>query len=51
MDTAQKMGIAIFSGVPAIMGGGIVYALSGGVVPLVVYEILLVASVIGIVRK
>ncbi|MBC2736503.1 MAG: hypothetical protein HF981_19235 [Desulfobacteraceae bacterium] len=30
MDIARKMGIMVFCGVPVIVGGGIVYALSGG---------------------
>ena len=52
MDTAQKLGIMIFSGVPAIMGGGIVYALFGGAtLPVVVYELMLMAGIFSIVRK
>ena len=30
MDIARKMGIMVFCGVPVSVGGGIVYALSGG---------------------
>ena len=30
MDIERKMGIMVFCGVPVIVGGGIVYALSGG---------------------
>ena len=29
MDIARKLGIMVFSAVPVIVGGGIVYALSG----------------------
>lgn len=46
MDTAQKLGILIFTGVPAIMGGGIVYHIFGGLVPVAVYEVLLYLAVI-----
>lgn len=45
METTQKLGILIFTGVPAIMGGGIVYALSGGILPVVIYEVLLYLGV------
>jgi len=52
MDKAQKSGIMIFSGVPAIMGGGIVFALFGhAVLPVVIYETLLFAGVFSILRK
>ncbi|WP_300674524.1 hypothetical protein [Desulfoluna sp.] len=52
MDKPQKTGIMIFSGVPAIMGGGIVFALFGhAMLPVVIYETLLFAGVIHILRK
>lgn len=52
MDIPQKLGIMIFSGVPAIMGGGIVYALFGhATLPVVIYELLLMAGVFSILRK
>lgn len=41
MDISRKLGILVFFGVPAIIGGGIVYALFGGYTPVFVYEILL----------
>ena len=42
MDIARKIGIMVFSGVPVIVGGGIVYALSGGSYLAVgVYEVIL----------
>jgi len=42
MDIARKLGIMVFCGVPVIVGGGIVYAVSGGSYLAVgVYEILL----------
>lgn len=43
MDIARKLGIMVFCGVPVIVGGGIVYALSGeSYLAVGVYEILLV---------
>jgi hypothetical protein len=42
MDIARKLGIMVFCGVPVIVGGGIVYALSGNsYIAVGIYEILL----------
>ena len=41
MDVSQKLGILVFCGVPAIIGGGIVYAVFGGYIAVLIYEILL----------
>ena len=42
MSIARKIGIMVFCGVPAIVGGGIVYALTGGSYEVVaVYEVIL----------
>ncbi len=42
MDISRKLGILVTFGVPVIIGGGIVYALSGGNYNAVaVYEVLL----------
>lgn len=42
MDISRKMGIIVFCGVPAIIGGGILYAIFGGsFVPVTVYLIIL----------
>ena len=42
MDVSRKLGILVFFGVPAIIGGGIVYSIFGGsFVPVIVYEIML----------
>ena len=41
MDISRKLGILVFCGVPAIIGGGIVYAIFGRFAPVFVYEILL----------
>ncbi len=46
MDNSRKLGILVFSGVPAIVGGGILYAIFGGsYVPVVIYEIILLLLV------
>ena len=40
-QSGRKLGILVFFGVPAILGGGIVYALFGGYTPVIVFEIIL----------
>jgi len=40
-DSGRSLGIMIFFGVPAIIGGGVVYALSGGYTAVIIYEILM----------
>mgnify|MGYP001815160873 FL=1 len=42
MDVSRKLGILVFFGVPAIIGGGIMYALFGSYVPVFIWEVLLV---------
>ena len=42
MDVSRKLGILVFFGVPAIIGGGIMYALFGSYMPVFIWEILLV---------
>jgi hypothetical protein len=42
MDVSRKLGILVFFGVPAIIGGGFMYALFGSYVPVFIWEILLV---------
>jgi len=41
MDVSRKLGILVFCGVPAIIGGGIVYAIFGSFTPMWIYEIIL----------
>jgi hypothetical protein len=48
---AQKLGILIFTGVPAIMGGGIIYGLTHGFIPVIIYEVLLYLAVIAFCLK
>jgi hypothetical protein len=40
MDISRKLGILVFFGIPAIIGGGIVYAIFGSYPPVAIYEIL-----------
>ncbi|UCE55615.1 MAG: hypothetical protein JSV31_09260 [Desulfobacterales bacterium] len=42
MDVSRKLGILVFFGVPAIIGGGIVYAIFHSYIPVFVFEILLI---------
>jgi hypothetical protein len=45
MSVSRKLGILVFFGVPAIIGGGIVYALAGSDYTAVfIFEILLVLA-------
>ena len=44
MDIGRKLGILVFFGVPAIIGGGITYYIfDGNYVPVFVYETLLLS--------
>ena len=36
MDISRKLGILVFCGVPAIIGGGIVYGVAGSYIPVAV---------------
>jgi len=42
MDVSRKLGILVFFGVPAIIGGGIIYAMFGSYIPVFIWEVLLV---------
>ncbi len=41
MDISRKLGILVFFGVPAIVGGGIVYGFAGSYMPVAIYEVAL----------
>jgi hypothetical protein len=45
MDISRKLGLLVFFGVPAIIGGGIVYAVFGSYVPVFIYEVILLLVV------
>lgn len=51
MDIPRRLGILVFCGVPAIIGGGIVYALFGSYTPVVAYEVLLLATAGGLISR
>ena len=51
MDISRKLGILVFFAVPAIIGGGIVFALSGSWMYVFIYEILLLLVAGGFVAK
>lgn len=51
MGITQKLGILIFTGVPAIMGGGIVYDFTGSLLSVIIYEVLLYLAVTGFCLK
>ena len=44
MDVPRKLGILVFCGMPAIIGGGILYALFHSYTVVGVYEFLLVCT-------
>jgi hypothetical protein len=44
MSVSRKLGILVFFGVPAIIGGGITYSIfHGGYLPVLVYEVVLLS--------
>ena len=45
MTVARKLGILIFSAVPAIIGGGIVYAIFNDLTAILIYETILLMGV------
>jgi hypothetical protein len=51
MDISRKLGILVFCGVPAIVGGGIIYGFFHSYTPVIVYEVLLLLIAGGIVRR
>jgi len=51
MNTSRRLGILVIFAVPAIIGGGIIYAIFGNYVPVFVYEILLLMVAGGFASK
>jgi hypothetical protein len=41
MDVSRRLGILVILGVPAIIGGGIVYSIFDSYTPMWIYEIVL----------
>jgi zinc transporter ZupT len=44
MDISRRLAILVFCGVPAIIGGGIVYAVFGSLTAMWIYEVLLLIT-------
>lgn len=51
MSVSRKLGILVVLGVPAIIGGGIVYSIFQSYTPMVVYEILLGFAALGFISQ
>lgn len=51
MSISRRLGILVFCGVPAIIGGGIIYGIFGSYIPVFIYEVILVLVAGGIVSK
>lgn len=51
MDIPRKLGILVFTAVPAIVGGGIVYHFFGSFLQVIMFEILLVLAALGLIRN
>ena len=51
MDIPRKLGILIYTAVPAIVGGGIVYHFFGSFVQVIIFEMLLVLAVLGLISS
>jgi hypothetical protein len=45
MDVARKLGILVFTAVPAIVGGGVVYYTFGSLTAVGIYVVLLLVGV------
>ena len=51
MDIPRKLGILIYTAVPAIVGGGIVYHFFGSWTQVFIFEIMLVLAALGIISS
>lgn len=51
MTISRRLGILIVCGVPAIIGGGILYGFFHNYTPVVIYEIVLVLCAAGLISK
>ncbi len=51
MDISRKLGTLVFFGVPAIIGGGIIYALFDSTAVMFIYEIVLLLIAGAVVAK
>jgi zinc transporter ZupT len=51
MDISRRLGILVMMGVPAIVGGGIVYAIFESYTPMWIYEVLLLLFAGALISK
>ena len=51
MSISRRLGILVFCGVPAIVGGGILFALFDSYAPVIVYEVVLLGVAGGVASK
>ncbi|MDD2388416.1 MAG: hypothetical protein PHP23_01600 [Desulfobacterales bacterium] len=51
MHISRKLGILVCCGVPAIVGGGIVYGIFHDYTPVFIYEVLLALGAFGFVLR
>ena len=51
MDIPRKLGILIYTAVPAIVGGGIVYPFFGSWTQVIMFEIMLALAALGIISS
>ncbi len=51
MNIARKLGIVIVFGVPAIVGSGIVYAVFGSYISVVIFMVILLSFAGGFISK
>ena len=51
MDISRRIGILVFCGVPAIVGGGIVMAIFGSLTVMWIYEVLLLVTAGALVSR
>jgi len=51
MDIPRKLGVLIYTAVPAIVGGGIVFHFFGSYTQVIIFEILLLLVALGLIRN
>jgi hypothetical protein len=51
MDIPRRLGILVVFGVPAIIGGGVIFALFGSYAPVAAYEAMLLVAAGGLISR
>ena len=51
MDIPRKLGVLIYTAVPAIIGGGIIFHFFGSYTQVIIFEILLLLVALGLIRN